>query len=554
MRLASALLTMALAFGGLAFPAGTVVAAEAQPTRLSLSLPLTVPPETTGLISAENLEKYTSPTGILTRRLNAVINQPVAIGLDPMILASIRILGNTAPQSAQDWLTRLQDATNEIFALSYADSDIAALSQAGNPSILGPTSFVIDPELYPLEEAQPESPGPSITPTPDQTVPPVEPEIPTLETITDWPYTIDSLLWPRENTVVAGDLAAFNAENETTTILGSGNVTESGSASGSVNDAAVLVSDDTISQLIRRAVHSLTAVEWQTWIDQLAATLATHPGGAATLLATFDRTPIDRFNRLAETVAAIALLPNVELTSLSDTLDEAPRAMGLADQPVESDRISRMRLLLASEALVGPFSTVLDDPTALTGEQRLSLMALTSNSWAGSAADWTAVVDQWLENANKILTAVQIAESSPLNFFQDKGTLPIAISNGLPYPITVYVTVRSTTGILVVMNSRVPLAMEANSQSRVFIPVQSIANGEASLNVSLSSATRVPLGTPKTVTTNVVAGWETTATFIIAVLLLLLFIAGIVRTVLKRRKALASEKEAAESMIQEPGE
>lgn len=551
MRLTSALLTMALAFAGLALPAGAAVAAEPETTQLALAIPLTVPPETTGLISADNLQKYTSPTGILTRRLSAVIDRPVAIGLDPMIIASIRILGNTAPQSAQDWLSQLQGATNEIFALSYADSDLAALGQAGSPGILRPTSFAIDPSLFPIQPAQPGgavSAGP--TPVPGETPPPAEPQVPTSETITDWPYTIDSLLWPRENTVVAGNLAAFNAESSVTTILGSGNVTSAGSASGVVDGAPVLVSDDTISQLIRQAVHALTPAEWQTRMDQIALELATRPG-SGTLLATFDRTPIDRFNRLPDTVAAIAQMSGVNLVSLSASLSEKPRKVGLTERPVDSDRVSRMRLLLASEALIGPFSTVLNDPAVLTGERRLSLMALTSNSWL-EVSDWAARVTDWLDRTKKLLTSVQLAESSTLNFFQDTGNLPIAISNGLPYPITVYVTVRSTTGILVVTNSRVPLEMEANSQSRVSIPVQSIANGTASLEVSLSSASGVSIGTPKTVTTNVVAGWETTATWIIAALLVILFVAGIVRTVLKRRRVQAEEQ--APSTSQESGE
>ena len=80
------------------------------------------------------------------------------------------------------------------------------------------------------------------------------------------------------------------------------------------------------------------------------------------------------------------------------------------------------------------------------------------------------------------------------------------------------------------------------------LPVQSIANGQASLQVSLSSGTNVAIGSPHTVTANVVAGWETTATFVVAGLLLLLFVAGIVRTVLKRR---AARREDADSSDQQ---
>ncbi|HEU4808989.1 MAG TPA: DUF6049 family protein, partial [Homoserinimonas sp.] len=506
MRLVSALLALALALGAIPAGAGSASAADALPTRIALAIPLTVPPESTGLITAEDLETYTSPTGILTRKLDAVEGQEVAIGIDPMIIASIRILGNTAPASATDWLERLRDADNEIFALSYADSDIAALSQAGSGTVLTPTSFPIDPTRYP---AEPEEGGETSTPSPGETAPPAEPDVPTLETITDWPYTMENVLWPRRNTVTAADLASFNATTPVTTILSSGNVTATPGASAAVGENAVLVSDEIVSGLLIEAVEALTPVDWQAAVDRLAAELARKPGNT-TILATFDRTTTEAVGRLAETVTAVRQLADVVPTGLLAASTEPPTAVRVADIPVDPDRLSRIRLLLAAEARIVPFSSVMADPTPLTGERRLSLLALSSNSWVDPTTVWTTTVDEWLAQSNAILTSVQIAESSALNFFQDKGNLPIAVSNQLEYPVTVYVTVRSATGILVVMNSRVPVEIEAGSQARASIPVQSIANGQASLEVSLSSVSNVPLGTPKTITANVAAGWETT--------------------------------------------
>ena len=251
MRLVSAVISLAIAFGGIPAAAGVASAADASPTRLALAMPLTVPPESTGLISAEDLETYTSPMGTLTRKLNAVEGQQVAVGIDPMIIASIRILGNTAPQSAIDWLERLHGIGNETFALSYADSDLAALSQAGSGAVLAPTSFIIDPSRYPVE---PEEPGE--TSPPGQTQAPVAPDVPTLETITQWTHTLENVLWPRRNTVTAADLASFNATAPVTTILGSGNVTATPSASAVVGENAVLVSDEIVSSLLTQAVNA----------------------------------------------------------------------------------------------------------------------------------------------------------------------------------------------------------------------------------------------------------------------------------------------------------
>ena len=110
-----------------------------QPTKLSLVAPIGTPPSTSGLISADDLATYTSPTGLLTKELDQAIDRRVTLAIDPMVIASIRILGTSAPQSARDWLTRLQNANNNTFALSYADADLTAMTQSGTAGVLVPT-------------------------------------------------------------------------------------------------------------------------------------------------------------------------------------------------------------------------------------------------------------------------------------------------------------------------------------------------------------------------------------------------------------------------------
>ena len=123
-----------------------------QPTPLAIAMPLTVPASSAGLISADLLETYTSTDGILQRQLDQAYNRPVAIGIDPRIIASIRILGNSAPDSATAWLARLESAPNETFPLAFADTDLAATSQAGT-GVLAPTAFEIDPGLFTEDDA-----------------------------------------------------------------------------------------------------------------------------------------------------------------------------------------------------------------------------------------------------------------------------------------------------------------------------------------------------------------------------------------------------------------
>ena len=110
----------------------------------------------------------------------------------------------------------------------------------------------------------------------------------------------------------------------------------------------------------------------------------------------------------------------------------------------------------------------------------------------------------------------------------------------LDFPVTVYVQVTSPRIILSVREPRVAVTIEAKSQKRVSIPVQSIANGEVTISIALTSATGVPIGTPTFAPVSVRAGWETAATTVLAVLVGLTFIAGIIRTIRRRRATLAT--------------
>ena len=106
LRAVRAALALGLGLAGLGVGAAPAAAADT-PTRLAIAVPLIVRAESTGLIGAAALEAYTRPLGDLTRQLDAVIDKPVAIGIDPMIIVSIRVLGSAAPESAVAWLGRL---------------------------------------------------------------------------------------------------------------------------------------------------------------------------------------------------------------------------------------------------------------------------------------------------------------------------------------------------------------------------------------------------------------------------------------------------------------
>jgi hypothetical protein len=526
-----------------------------QPTNLALVMPITVPASTSGLITAAALATYTGPDGILTRELNQVIDQPVAIGIDPMIIASIKILGDTAPASAIAWLQQLSLANNDTFALSYADSDLAASSQAGQATIPAPTSFVINPKFFATPTPTP-TPSTTATPTDEATASPTPsptpspgapPPLPTSQTLLDWSYTINSIAWPRADTVVSKDLATFAQNGLTTTILSStntsyGDIGYTPNAAANIDGHPALIADSELSSLFQKAVSAPTTLAWQQAMAELSASAAVitreRPGDARTLLATLDQGIPQNSPRLKDTLNALASIPWVASATMAQAIAAPPVGATVVDKPEDATRIKQVASLFAAEGSVGAFSTVLEDPTLITGPRRLDLLATLSNSWVGNPTGWDGALSQYLKTSSDITKSVTIVKSSAIFQPADQINLPVTVRNDLDYPVTVLVTVRSPNGILKVVNERpVTLTIEPNSQSGARVAVQSVANGDVDVRVSVSSPTGVPLAGPSFVEVNVQAGWETAITVVIAILLLGVFGFGIWRNISKRRKA-----------------
>jgi len=511
--------------------------------RVATVFPLTTPETRTALIGADALATYTSPTGVLTRDLDAVLDTSTAIAIDPMIIASIRILGTAAPQSAIDWLDRLSGATNETFALSYADSDITLGLQAGAPSVLTPTSFdfAIDPTRFatPPDETPTASTTPTLSPTPADAVP----VLPTTASLLAWDYTVPTIAWPVSGTVTAADLTAITASGYTTTILGSTNVerTAARSAMATVGDASAVITDDGLSALFTDTVTAPTTESWAASLGQLQAGIdasaATGDADGATVVLAVDRTTLGTATRLAATLASIDALPSASLSSLGSVLASAPSAASVIDRPQTTARIASAQSLLATEASDASFATVAADPTLITGERRLRILTTMSTAWNSYPGGWSSALALYADESVTLHNSVRVVRSSEITLVADRASLYITVTNELNQPVNVNINVAAPTPLLEIEQSPVTVTIEPQSQKRGAIPVQSLSNGRATISISTSSTTGVPIGSSTTVGINVYAGWETPITVALAVLVFAVFGFGIARLVVRRRRA-----------------
>jgi len=513
--------------------------ASKSPVGVGIVVPLSVPGGADGIISAEELEDYTSPTGLLTRELDALADTSVAIGIDPMIIASIRLLGTSAPESAVAWLAELDEVDNETFALTYADSDLTIGLQAGSKTVVAPTSFdfAIDPTLF----AAATDPTPDPDSTPDPTIP-VSPTLPTSDTLLEWDHSLGTVAWPRPGTVSKDDLPVLADAGYGTTILSAANVSRAGqnAAAAIVGDLGTVVTDDLLSALFATAIHAQTTEEWQQAVNQLAKGIGATPGrssssGASVLLA-LDRAGFGDATRLRETVNAIDSLNAADLIDFSELVDGPSSRATLVDSPQTAGRIKLVRSMLVAEKADAAFATVADTPVLITGERRIRLLGAMVPNWDRYEGTWGDEIAAFVTESRAIRRSVHVADSSDL-IFGDRGFIPISVSNGLDQPVTVYISVRPLSPLLTVESESFELEIEPNSQRRAQIPAVARSNGSVELAVSISTRSDVLVGSTTFVRTSVQAGWETPVTAAFAVLIIGVFVFGIVRSIRRRRRA-----------------
>lgn len=549
---AAAAIVLGLVLSPLAASAPTAAAAgEPAPVSVTMIAALTAPERTTGFISSDLLESYTGEFGLLTRQLDQLIDRPIALGIDPAIIASIRILGTSAPESATAWLARLETATNETFPLTWADADLSLALQAGSDDLLAPGSFAfaINPALFAAEDSQ--EPEPTATATADPTADPGTeepptggtPPLPTDESLVAWNYTVSSIVWPAMNAVVASDLDVLG-EAFDTTILSSDNVGSTTAVRALVDGASVLIANASLSTRFSETVATTPGANWELAMAELATAVATVPSTLdrpASVLIALGRDVPTSDTDLGVTIDTLATSPSVQTARLADIVTSPAVGTTLVDRPHDQASVDAVAELLTLERGDASFVVIAEDPSRIIAQRRLQLLSTISAGWADSPVGWQAAIRAFTDASATLRDSVKIVKTSSITLWADRASLPVTISNDLNQAVTVYVTVRPLTPLLKVENSFVAITVEPRSQRKAQIPVQSLSNGTVQLEVSLHRSSGISVGDTTYVSTVVQAGWETPVTIGFAIAVVLVFAAGIVRTIVRRRRARADE-------------
>ncbi|THG29475.1 DUF6049 family protein [Naasia lichenicola] len=516
----------------------------------AIVVPVTVAPGQDGVLSADQLSEYTSTEGALSRKLDALATAPNAIiALDPRIIASIRVLGTSAPASSLDWLTRLSNLPNAVFPLQYADADLSLERAAGAAGPLSATSLLwaLDSATFGGSDAPAASP--TAAPTPG-TAPPAGQPIPTLDDLLRWDWTATDIAWPSADSVSTPDLSFLAGAGYSRVVLSSDNMTGGSPTSGSLTaepvqslgDTTALVADSGISASLSDAAFAATDAGVQAGLAmasaQLAATAVERPGRASTVLIALDRAAEPAADGLTTALATLRTLPGVADAGAGAISSSATSAAGsLVDSTRAGAEI--VAQLLALDARITPYASVVATPELLIGRERTRLLAVLAAGWASDPVTWQAAAEETRSHFDDVLHAVTVLPGSPIIAAGQFETVPIYVRNNLGYPVDVIVDPRPSNGRIIM--ERYSAAIEPGESQRVFLPAKWIANGTLTIAITLSSAsTGLQIDGPTYISLDVQTYWETAVYIVTGVLVLALFGFGIYRNIVRRRRVAAS--------------
>lgn len=509
-----------------------LVVSETAPAPTAVLVPITATPVDGALLSAEELGILTAPDGALTAAVEGVTGTAAVLAVDPAIMASIRVLGSAAPESARAWLQRLDALPNERFALQFGDADAVTQAQAGLPALLQPTTLApfLDPSRFTTPADPTEAPADTPSPAPTPTEGPVLPDDATLTAVEG---AVPGILWVQDD-LAATDLDVFAsyAGDDVATIVSSDSVSGAVGGSGAVGDHEVLVTDAAASAALSRAASAADAASRQEWLAAASAHLylTGQSSASAPVLVGLDRDDTRTADALAETVGAV----DSAGFGLSG-LRASPAAALTVTSEADPSRAASLQRMLDDEAVLGDFATILTDPQLMLSPKRMQILRTIGVGVTGAAFD-EAVAAVHIATSTT-LTSVDIPQSSTIQLLSANADLPFSVRNDLPWPISVRLSVAPSAPRLEVQANTDSGPIQAGTTGRIKVPVSArVGSGEVDLELQLYSPTGVQIGQSETVRVSVRAEWETIGLVVFGGLIVVLLGLGIIRTVRRKRR------------------
>lgn len=532
---------------------------------LGVLVPFTLPSEIRTLPTRSQLDELVP---IWDRLLTAARAHRATLAIDPRVVAGIRAYGDDAPESARQFLARLEQSALSGFLLQFADADPAAQAALGYTSLLAPSSldFVSRYGSFPpAPEGGGTSPGADGAADPgtgdagdvgaedatgasaddagdaaqeDPGAAAEDPEaqtLPTLEELLDWPRG-EAIAWPANGAVDTATLELLQASAIDTVVLGSGNTTATDAVRTRVSGTGALITDDALGTDARAALAGDTAAERSAGAAWLAARLAfSAQDGAPGLLLGLDRGATGDAEDPAQLLELLSSLDWVEPAAVSE-LPEGRAA--LSSGGTGEERLELLRSAANRESSVTELGAVLVHPEYLSGYQRARLLELFSTRYAVPGVDFDGIAAQFRERDAELLEGVRVISTEHTQLVGSSTRVPVQLRNALPFDAIVAVQVEPSSAALSVPERRFPdVVVPAEATERVLVPVSSrVSSGESGLVVTVSAAGGDPTVYTSTLPISIRSSFETIALWAVGSVAALLLGFGTWRSVRRRRR------------------
>ena len=436
-------------------------------------------------LSPEELQALTITGGAVSEVTRALQEFPATLAIDSRITSSITVLGDQAPPESLTWASTLGSIGLTQFALPWADADPLA-------------TLAIDTLVF--------------------------------AKLGEYPWV--------HGDAISNDQLATLATRSASAILLSSNSLPSDRAVVSIGDARIIRVDAQLSRLATDALQAPTVLEAQADLQRAQGIIGYRAltGNDEVLVFSTGRLPATaiapRLSSVLEGFDSMRLANTVAVPLSAPATETLPGITTIPQTRQWQDFVGAVKSLWESDVA---FATIAADPGSAVFGRWNRYQALLSSTWSdnpnGLASEW----DRAQQESREFQNSVRVEQGSSITVLSDQTQLPVTLINDLESSVVVSLLVRPTTGILAVEEPLTRVDIEANSSTRVFVPVQSLANGSVLVEFSLFSASGEPVGEVVTVPVTIRAGWEGIISAGLALLVGGVFTFGLIRAIQRRR-------------------
>jgi hypothetical protein len=219
---------------------------------------------------------------------------------------------------------------------------------------------------------------------------------------------------------------------------------------------------------------------------------------------------------------------------LSDTRRGTASVSGAEPSEADLDR-SSVEAIEARLTKLEHLAATVDSPTTVIDGPSAAMLNVASLDARAAQEDRIGAVQEVLEDVDVMLESVSITSGSALNLVSATGNVPVTIRNNLDVASTVTVRMTANSPNIRITDSPV-VTIPPHSEITALVPVSAVSSANVTVRLSLRNADDEVIGTPRAVDVRVRADWGNAATAVFTVALVLLLVAGLVRTVRRGRK------------------